>query len=66
MTLNGHGRARSDIVTSKDGTVDGEDYTPRQRGQFAQQIPVEAEVQTKALGNREDELAVRNWRGDFP
>ena len=66
MTLNGHGRARSDIVTSKDGAVDGEDDPPRQRWQVAEQIPVEAEVETEPLWDGEDELAVRDWSGDFP
>ena len=46
--------------------MDGDDDPPRQRGQFAEQITVEAEVEAEPLGNGEDELAVRNRRGDFP
>ena len=50
------------IVTPKDGAVDATHGMPCQRRQFAEQIPVEAILQTEPLGDGEDELAVWHAR----
>jgi len=65
VSLDGRDHAGHDVVATQEASDFRLDAGPGAVSELSQQAPVKAGMQSQPFGNRQHDLPVRNWRGDF-